>query len=284
MTGRLEGKVALITGAARGQGRSHAVRMAEEGADIIAIDICKQIATNPYPLATPDDLAETANLVEKAGGRVVTTEVDVRDREELREAVVSGRSALGGLNVVIANAGILPMNDPSPMAFVDAVDVDLVGVINTVAVTIEDLPEGASIIITGSTAGMMDGAADNPQMGGGGAGYAYAKKTLIGYVEVLALQTAHRRIRVNAIHPTNVDTHLLHHEGLYKIFRPDLESPTREDAELAFTYFQAMPIPYVDPVDISHLVVYLAADESRYVTGQQIRVDAGSLLRKPPIG
>lgn len=284
MTGRLEGKVALITGAARGQGRSHAVRMAEEGADIIAIDICKQIATNPYPLATPDDLAETADLVEKAGARVVTAEVDVRDREKLREAVVSGRSTLGGLNVVIANAGILPMNDPSPMAFVDAVDVDLVGVINTVAVTIEDLPEGSSIIITGSTAGMMDGAADNPQMGGGGAGYAYAKKTLISYVEVLALQTAHRSIRVNAIHPTNVDTHLLHHEGLYKIFRPDLESPTREDAELAFTYFQAMPIPYVDPVDISHLVVYLAADESRYVTGQQIRVDAGSLLRKPPIG
>ena len=284
MTGRLEGKVALITGAARGQGRSHAVRMAEEGADIIAIDICKQIQTNPYPLSTPEDLAETATLVERAGRRVVTAQVDVREREPLREAVMSGRSSLGGLDVVIANAGILPMNDLSPMAFIDAVDVDLIGVINTVAVTIEELPRGSSIVITGSTAGMMDGAADNPSMGGGGAGYAYAKKTLIGYVEALALQTAHRSIRVNAIHPTNVNTHLLHHEGLYKTFRPDLESPTREDAELAFTYFQAMPIPYVEPVDISHLVVYLAADESRYVTGQQIRVDAGSLLRKPPIG
>jgi SDR family mycofactocin-dependent oxidoreductase len=284
MAGRLEGKVALITGAARGQGRSHAVRMAEEGADIIAVDICRQIETNPYPLSTPEDLAETAALVEKAGGRVVTAEVDVREREPLRRAVASGRSELGGLDVVVANAGILPMNSSSPMAFIDAVDVDLIGVLNTVAVTIEALPEGSSIVITGSTAGMMEGAADNPEMGGGGAGYAYAKKTLITYVETLALQTAHRSIRVNAIHPTNVNTHLLHHEGLYKIFRPDLESPTREDAELAFTYFQAMPIPYVEPVDISHLVVYLAADESRYVTGQQIRVDAGSLLRKPPIG
>jgi SDR family mycofactocin-dependent oxidoreductase len=284
MAGRLEGKVALITGAARGQGRSHAVRMAKEGADIIALDICRQIKTNPYPLSSPEDLAETALLVEKVGRRVMTAQVDVREREPLRKAVASGRSALGGLDVVVANAGILPINDPSPMAFIDAVDVDLVGVINTVAVTIEELPDGSSIIITGSTAGMMEGTADNPALGGGGAGYSYAKKTLIGYVEALALQAAHRSIRVNAIHPTNVNTHLIHHEGLYKIFRPDLESPTREDAELAFTYFQAMPIPYVEPVDISHLVVYLAADESRYVTGQQIRVDAGSLLQKSPIG
>ena len=258
--------------------------MADEGADIIAIDICKQIETDPYPLATSEDLAETAMLVEKAGRRVVTVEADVRDREALRSAVESGRTELGGLDIVVANAGILPMGHPSPLAFQDAIDVDLIGVMNLVAVTLAELPEGSSIIVTGSTAGMMNNTTDNPAMGGGGAGYGYAKKTIISYVEALALQCAQRMIRVNAIHPTNVNTHLLHHEGLYKIFRPDLESPTREDAELAFTYFQAMPIPYIEPVDISHLVVYLAADESRYVTGQQIRVDAGSLLRPPPIG
>jgi SDR family mycofactocin-dependent oxidoreductase len=284
VTQRLEGKIALITGAARGQGRSHAVTMAKEGADVIAVDICKQIETNPYPLATPEDLAETAKLVEKFGRRVAPFEVDVRDREALRSAVDAGRAELGGLDVVVANAGILPMGHLSPLAFQDAIDVDLIGVMNTVAVTLANLPDGSSVIVTGSTAGMMEKTTDNPAMGGGGAGYSYAKKTIISYVEALALQCAPRMIRVNAIHPTNVNTHLLHHEGLYRIFRPDLESPTREDAELAFTYFQAMPIPYIEPIDISHLVVYLAADESRYVTGQQIRVDAGSLLRPPPIG
>lgn len=216
--------------------------MADEGADIIAIDICKQIETNPYPLATSEDLAETAMLVEKTGRRVVTVEADVRDREALRGAVESGRTELGGLDIVVANAGILPMGNPSPLAFQDAIDVDLIGVMNLVAVTLAELPEGSSIIVTGSTAGMMNNTIDNPAMGGGGAGYGYTKKTIISYVEALALQCAQRMIRVNAIHPTNVNTHLLHHEGLYKIFQPDLESPTREDAELAFTYFQAMPL------------------------------------------
>jgi NAD(P)-dependent dehydrogenase (short-subunit alcohol dehydrogenase family) len=136
-------------------------------------------------------------------------------------------------------------------------------------------------VITGSTAGMMPGAADNPVMGGGGAGYSWSKRTLIGYTEQLALQHANELIRVNCVHPTNVDTHLLHNDGLYSLFRPDLQTVTREDAEPAFTYFQAMPIPYVEPVDISNLVLFLASEESRYITGQQIRVDAGSLLKFP---
>ncbi len=258
--------------------------MAAEGADIIAVDICGEIETNPYPLATPEDLAETVALVQQLDRRAVGIAADVRDREALRLAIDSGRHELGAIDIVVANAGILPMGHPSPLAFQDAIDVDLIGVMNLVAVTLLDLPQGSSIVVTGSTAGMIKNTADNPAMGGGGAGYSYAKKTIITYVEELALQCAHRMIRVNAIHPTNVNTQLLHHDGIYKIFRPDLEAPTREDAEVAFNYFQAMPIPYVEPVDISHLVVYLAADESRYVTGQQIRVDAGSLLRAPPIG
>jgi SDR family mycofactocin-dependent oxidoreductase len=283
VAGRLEGKVAFITGVARGQGRSHALRLAEEGADIIGIDIAAQIESNPYPLATLEDLAETEQLVNKLDRRMVARQADVRSREQLKEALDAGLAEFGHVDIVVANAGILPMamGDPDPMDFVDAVDVDLVGVMNAVAIAVPHLKEFSSVVVTGSTAGMMPGAADNPAMGPGGAGYSWAKRILISYVEQMALHLATRFIRVNAIHPTNVNTHLLQNDGLYSIFRPDLEHPTREDAEPAFTFFQAMPIPYVDPRDISNLVLFLASDEARYITGQQIRVDAGSLLKFP---
>ncbi len=283
MPGRLEGKVAFITGAARGQGRSHAIRLAEEGADIIAVDICRQIESNPYPLSTPEDLAETERAVKELGRNILARQADVRQREELRDAVDAGVADLGHVDIVVANAGILPMamGEPDPMDFVDAVDVDLVGVMNAVAVALPHLPDGASIVVTGSTAGMMPNTTDNPVMGPGSAGYGWSKRILISYVEQLALHLAPRFIRANAIHPTNCNTHLLHNDGLYSVFRPDLENPTREDATPAFTYFQAMPIPYVEPVDISNAVLFFASDESRYVTGQQLRVDAGSLLKFP---
>jgi len=281
MAGRLEGKVAFITGAARGQGRAHAVRMAEEGADIIAIDICRQIAANPYPLATPEDLEETERLVKGIGRRVVVQQADVRERSQLRDAVERGVSELGGLDIVVANAGILPMGGHDAMDFVDGVDVDLGGVMNAVAVALPHLPDGASIIITGSTAALMQGTTDNPAMGPGSAAYGWSKRTIVSYVEQMALHLAPRFIRVNAMHPTNVNTHLLHNEGLYALFRPDLKDPTLEDVLPAFTHFQAMPIPFVEPVDIANLAVFLASAESRYITGQQIRVDAGSLLKFP---
>ncbi|MDA8045544.1 MAG: mycofactocin-coupled SDR family oxidoreductase [Actinomycetota bacterium] len=281
MAGRMEGKVAFVTGAARGQGRSHALRLAEEGADIIACDICAQIESNLYPLATPEDLDETVNLVEKQGRRIVARQADVRDREALRAVLDEGVRELGHLDVVVANAGICPMGAGNPMDFVDATDVDLIGVMNAVAVAIPHLPDGGSVVITGSTAGLMEGATDTGSMGYGGMGYSWAKKTLVGYTEQMARVLASRMIRVNAIHPTNCNTHLLHNDELYKVFRPDLEHPTREDVEPAFTYFQAMPIPYVEPLDISNAVLYFACDESRYVTGQQHRVDAGSFLRWP---
>ena len=283
MPGRMEGKVAFVTGAGRGQGRSHAIRLAQEGADIIAVDICRQIESNPYPLSSPEDLAETERAVKELGRRVLARQADVRERDELRDVVEAGVRDLGHLDTVVANAGILPMamGEPDPMDFVDAVDVDLVGVMNAVAVSLPVLPDGASIVVTGSTAGMMPGTTDNPAMGPGSAGYGWAKRILIGYTEQMALHLAPRFIRVNCIHPTNCNTHLLHNEGLYSVFRPDLENPSREDVIPAFTEFQAMPIPYVEPVDISNMVLFLASDESRYVTGQQIRVDAGSLLKYP---
>jgi SDR family mycofactocin-dependent oxidoreductase len=283
MSKRLEGKVAFITGGARGQGRAHAVRMAQEGADIIAVDICEQIKSNKYPLASPEDLDQTAKLVKDFGRRIVAMKADVRERDQLRAAVEAGVSEFGRLDIVVANAGILPMamGDPQPSDFVDATDVDLLGVMNAVAVSIPHLADGSSIIVTGSTAGMMPGTTSNPAMGPGGAGYSWSKRTLIGYVEEMSYHLAPRFIRVNAIHPTNVNTHLMHNDGMYSIFRPDLEHPTREDAEPAFTYFQAMPIPYIEPEDVANLAVFLASDESRYITGQQIRIDAGALIKFP---
>jgi len=285
--GRLEGKVAFITGAARGQGRAHAVRMAQEGADIIAVDICAQIESNPYPLATAEDLQETEGLVKELGRRIVAVQADVRERAELREAVDRGVQDLGRLDVVVANAGILPMamGVPDAQDFVDAVDVDLIGVMNAVAAALPHLSDGSSIVITGSTAGLMPGTTDNPTMGPGGSGYGWSKRVLVEYTEQMALHLASRFIRVNAIHPTNVNTHLLHNDGIYAMFRPDLvmegKPVTKEDAEMAFTAFQAMPIPYIEPVDIANMALFLASDESRYVTGQQIRVDAGSLIKYP---
>jgi SDR family mycofactocin-dependent oxidoreductase len=281
MTGRVEGKVAFITGAARGQGRSHAIRLAEEGADIIAIDICKQIESNLYPLGTPEDLEETVKAVENAGRRIIARQADVRDRDSLKAVLEEGVHEFGRVDVVVANAGIMPMGIGNPMDFVDATDVDLIGVMNAVAASIPHLPDGASIVVTGSNAGLMSGTTETGTMGAGGAGYSWSKKTLVGYVEQMALHLAMRMIRVNAIHPTNCNTHLIHNEELYQVFRPDLENPTRDDVIPAFTHFQAMPIPYVEPVDISNAVLFFACDESRYVTGQQLRVDAGSLLRWP---
>jgi SDR family mycofactocin-dependent oxidoreductase len=271
--------VAFITGAARGQGRSHAVRLAEEGADIVAVDICEPIASMRYPLATPEDLEQTVKEVERTGRKILARRADVRRREQLQSVIEEAMSTFGRLDVVLANAGICPMEDPSLcQGFVDVTDVDLIGVMNTVAVSLPHLQSGASIIVTGSTAGLMEGTTQN--LGAtGGVGYAWAKQIIFKYVEVLALQLAPHMVRLNAIHPTNVDTHLLQNDDIYRAFRPDLENPTKEDAIVAFPAMQAMPIPWIDPLDVSHLVTFLASDESRYVTGLNIRLDAGAMLK-----
>jgi SDR family mycofactocin-dependent oxidoreductase len=282
--GRVTGKVALISGAARGQGRSHARMLAAEGADVIAVDLCADIETNEYPLARPEDLDETARLVEKEGQRAFAAVADVRDRAALSEAIDRGVAEFGRLDIVVANAGICPLTAGlPPQAFADAVDVDLVGVINLVHASLKHLKAGASIIVTGSVAAFMasmnTGGID---AGPGGAGYAFAKQVVAHYVNDFALQLAPKFIRMNAVHPTNCNTDMLHSPPMYRAFRPDLPNPTREDAELSFPVIQAMPIPYVEPEDISEAVVFLASDAARYITGQQLRVDAGGFLKVKP--
>jgi SDR family mycofactocin-dependent oxidoreductase len=282
MGGRMAGKVAFITGIGRGQGRSHAVRLAEEGADIIGLDVGADLPDIPYPMATIADLDETVALVEKLGRRIVARTADVADRHAVRKVVDEGVTELGHLDVVIANAGVAALGNYPIETYFTTLDTLLIGVVNTVAAAYPYLPDGASIIATGSVAALVPGATDGPATGPGGRGYAFAKRTIAQFVRETALVMAPRGIRVNAVHPTNCDTDLLHTESMYALFRPDLEAPTRADAEVAFPAMQAMPIPYIQPIDVSNAVVYLASDESRYVTGLQLRVDGGAVIKQLP--
>jgi SDR family mycofactocin-dependent oxidoreductase len=277
---KLDNKVAVVSGAARGQGRSHAVTLAAQGASIIALDICADIEGNTYPLSRREDLDETARLIEKEGVRVDTIVVDVRDRTAVWKAVADGVAELGRLDVVVANAGICPLGQGQTIqSWSDTVDTDLVGVLNVIQASLPHISDGGSIIAIGSLAAQL-GNTDN--QGPGGCAYTFAKQTVAHYVNDLSLQLAERKIRVNAVHPTNVNTDMLHSKGMYSVFRPDLDAPTREDAELAFPAMQAIPVPYIEPQDVSNAVLFLASDDSRFITGTQLRIDAGGLVKAKP--
>ena len=279
--GQVAGKVAFVTGAARGQGRSHAVRLAEEGADIIAVDLCRDIDTIGYPMATPEDLDETARLIEKTSQRVVIAQADVREAAQLRTALESGLAEFGKLDIVVAQAGVAGMKGAPPLqAWCDVINTNLIGTINAIQVALPHLREGASIIATGSTAALMDTSKkDNPGKDPGGMAYVHSKRALSNYVHDLATELSSFGIRANVVHPTNTNTDMLQNEAMYRSFRPDLEKPTRADAEPVFGVQQAMKIPFVEPEDISNAVLWLASDEARYVTGMQLRVDAGGYLK-----
>ena len=271
--GRVDGKVAFITGAARGQGRSHALRLAEEGADIVAVDLCEQIATVPYAMATPEDLAETARLVEEQDRRIVTARADVRDAGQLQAAVDEGLSQFGHIDIVCANAGIFtlgPAVELSEQEWQDTIDVNLTGVWHTCKAVIPAMIEagnGGSIVITSSTAGIKG----YPNT----AHYTASKHGVVGLARTLANELAPQMIRVNTVHPTGVDTDMIQNESVYRLFLPDAENPTREDVKEVFAATNALPIPWVEPRDISNAVLWLASDESRYVTGVALPVDAG---------
>jgi SDR family mycofactocin-dependent oxidoreductase len=279
---RLDNKIVFITGAARGQGRAHAVRVAEEGGHVIGVDICADIASNAYGLAVPEDLEETARLVEKNGGRMVSRVVDVRDRVALAAALEEGVAELGGLHGVVAQAGICPLGATEPAAFVDAISVDFVGVFNAIDVALPHLSRGGSIVATGSTAALIPGKLDNAAKGPGGLGYAWAKRTVATLVHDLAVVMAPEGIRVNAIHPVNVNTDMLHSDIMYRTFRPDLEAPTREDAMESFPALTATGDPWVEPEDVAATAAFLLSEDARFVTGMQMRVDAGSYVKLRP--
>ncbi|MEZ0366881.1 mycofactocin-coupled SDR family oxidoreductase [Mycobacterium sp. pUA109] len=279
--GRVAGKVAFITGAARGQGRSHAVRLAEEGADIIAVDLCQDIETIGYPMARPEDLEETAKLVEKTGQGIVTAQADVRDAAALKTALETGLAEFGKLDIVVAQAGVAGMKGNPPLqAWTDVINTNLVGTINGIQVALPHLGEGASIIATSSAAALMDAHQKaNPGSDPGGMAYMTSKRLIAQYVHDLATELAVRGIRANVIHPTNCNTDMLQSAPMYRSFRPDLENPTRADAEPVFYVQQAMKVPFIEPEDISNAVLWLASEEARYVTGMQLRVDAGGYLK-----
>jgi SDR family mycofactocin-dependent oxidoreductase len=273
MPGRVEGKVAFITGAARGQGRSHAIRLAEEGADIIAVDICQQLDTVPYAMATPDDLAETVKQVEALDRRIVATQADVRDYGALKGALDAGVAELGRLDIVCANAGIFSFTteELDERMWKDMIDVNLTGVWHTTKAAVPHLVEGGrggSIVLTSSTAGLMG----FPNF----AHYVSAKHGVVGLMRTLALELAPHMIRVNSVHPTSVDTDMIQNKATYDLFAPDLENPTREQVGERFQALNALPIMWVEPRDISNAVLFLASDEARYITGVTLPVDAGS--------
>ncbi|MEU1981922.1 mycofactocin-coupled SDR family oxidoreductase [Nocardia sp. NPDC019395] len=280
MMGKLEGKVAFITGAARGQGRSHAIRLAQEGADIIAVDICENIPDSPYEGATESDLAETVQQVEALGRRIVASKTDVRDYDGLQKVVDDGVAQLGGLAIVCANAGIAGITSrPQSVWEYDGatwqtmIDINLTGVWHTAKAAVPHLiaNKGGSIILTSSAAGVKAYA----NIGH----YVAAKHGVIGLMRSLALELAPHGIRANAVNPTQVDTPMIQNQAMRRLFRPDLERPTREDFAPASQTVNALPIPWVDSVDVSNAVLFLASDESRYITGVSLPVDAGALIK-----
>jgi (+)-trans-carveol dehydrogenase len=274
--GRLEGKVAFITGAARGQGRSHAVRLAEEGADIIAVDVCKQVETVPYPTATPDDLAETVRQVEVLDRRIVAAEVDVRDLPGLTRAVEDSVGQLGRLDIVLANAGIsapAPTLEMDEEAWQTMIDVNLTGVWKTLRASVPHIirgGRGGAVVITSSLAAIHS----NPNT----AHYAAAKAGLVMLAKVMAKELAPKNIRVNTIHPTTVATDMVLNEPTYRLFRPDLDNPSRADFEQAALTLNKLPVPALESIDITNAVLYLVSDDGRYVTGTTHVVDAGGQL------
>ena len=274
---RFTGKVALITGAARGQGRSHAVRLAAEGADIIAVDHCQDLGSVPYPLASTADLDETARLVRETGRRVVASVADVRDFAQLSAAVDAGVTELGRLDIVVANAGIFSVGDAvslSEEAWDDMIDINLTGVWKTAKAAIPHLRttgDGGSIINIGSTA------SSRPYVGL--PHYVAAKHGVIGLTKALAKELAPEMIRVNAVLPTNVDTDMIQNEATYKLFLPDLEAPTRDDFALPARDLQEMPRSWIEVGDVSAAVLFLASSEARYITGAALPVDLGALLK-----
>jgi (+)-trans-carveol dehydrogenase/(-)-trans-carveol dehydrogenase len=285
MGNRLTGKVALVTGAARGQGRAEAVRFAEEGASLILVDLPRPIGNLPYSPSTREDLNETVKLCEDADARVHAAAVDTRDLDALAAVARAGAAELGGLDVVVANAGIysvgrLAVPDAitglgvlTEQTWQDMLDVNLTGVYNTVraaAPIMVDRGQGGVIVLTSSGAGLVGG----PNIGH----YVAAKHGVTGLMKSLSHELGPHWIRVNSVHPGQCNTAMIHNETTYRLFRPDLEHPSLEEFREVSQRINTLPVPWVEPIDIANAVVFLASDEARYITGVALPVDAGTLV------
>jgi (+)-trans-carveol dehydrogenase len=274
---RLAGKVAFITGAARGQGRSHAVRLASEGADIIAIDRCADLDTAPYPMATPEDLAETVRLVEAMDRRIIAERADVRDLPALQKVLETGVGEFGRLDIVLANAGYAqysPAVDLTADQWTSMIDVNLTGVFFTVKAALPHLlagERGGSIVLTSSAAGLRG--IENCVH------YCAAKHGLVGMMKGLALELGRHRIRVNTVHPTTVNTDMVHNDATYELFLPGKDNPTTDQFARIAQRLNVLPEPWAEPADVSAAIAFLCSDDARLVTGVSFPVDAGMAIR-----
>ncbi len=277
MAGQFDGKVVFVTGAARGQGRSHAVRFAEEGADIIALDLCEQIGSVAYPMPTREDLDETVNLVEKTGRRIVAEQADVRDFERLNEVVANGVAELGRLDFVLANAGIFPAAGQQRLdisAFVDAIDVNLKGVYFTIEAALPSMlrhGDGGAIVITSSAAGFKSVSTTFDSMSHGAAGYTAAKHGVIGVMRHYATSLAEKNIRVNSVHPGGVATPMIINEAMGRLIGDDPEFGKAQQPKLS--------MPPMEPEVITDMMVYLCGASGRYLTGVALPMDGGLTLK-----
>lgn len=276
--GRLSGKVAFISGVARGQGRRHAIRMAEEGADIVGFDVMEPIPGSTVPQATEADLAETVKAVEALDRRIIAKKADVRSFDQVKAVADEGFAEFGRLDIVLGNAGISTQMGPAETLeddiFMDMVDVNLTGVWRTVKAAIPHMRaagNGGSIVLTSSAAGLMAYANI--------AHYVAAKHGVVGLMRTLALELGPEMIRVNSVHPTTVDTPMVSNDDVYKLFRPDLEKPTKDDFAQAAQTMNLLPVPWLEDFDISNAIIFLCSDEARYITGVTLPVDAGVLIK-----
>ena len=275
--GRVDGKVAFITGAARGLGRSYALRLAEEGANIVAVDICQTVDSAGYPGATENDLQETVRLVEKLDRRIVSRVTDVRSSSQLDDAIAAGLSEFGAIDIVAANAGIGSFGPTWLLTddqWQDTIDINLTGVWRTCRAVIPHMIErgsGGSIVIT-SSAGALRA---NANM----AHYASAKLGLVALMRVLATELGEFGIRVNTVHPCEVDTPMMDNDDVGLLFMGGVPAASRDERRDrvadVLRPLHMLPIPWVDPIDVSNALLYLASDEARYVTGTSMRIDAG---------
>lgn len=274
---RFEGKVVFVSGVARGQGRNHAIRFAEEGARIIGVDLCHDLEHAPYPMSTVEDLAETVRLVEAAGGAMHAEQADVRDLRAVKSAVKAGIEKYGRLDVILANAGTyspLPVQFVSDESWAETVDINLTGVFHTVKAGVRQLVEqneGGSIVVTSSTAGIKGFY--------GAPAYCAAKHGVVGFMRSLALELAPNQIRVNSVHPTSVYTPMIINDVFPKLVRMDHPDPGEAETAEFLQQMQPMGNPWIEVDDVTNAILFLCSDDARYITGVSLPVDAGATIK-----